>query len=106
MEDHRSKIKKISKYSDFELDRIISLITGKIRFINIKLISKRSFEYAESLTKDVDIDDSEFVALTEHIKGKLWSGDKQLIEGLREKGWKKVISIEDLFKTIFEIYRQ
>lgn len=54
----------------------------------------------------VDIDDSEFVALTEHIKGKLWSGDKQLIEGLREKGWNKVISTEELFKTIFEIYRQ
>ena len=98
--EHKEKIKKISNYSDYELDRIITLITNKIRFINLRLISKESYELAESLTQDIDIDDTEFVALTEHIKGKLWSGDKELQKGLNKKGWKKFISTEDLFERI------
>jgi predicted nucleic acid-binding protein len=100
IEEHREKIKKISNFSEYELNRIITLITKRIRFINIKLIPKESFYFAESLTSDVDIDDTEFVALTEYIKGKLWSGDKELQIGLKKKGWNKFISTEELFETI------
>jgi predicted nucleic acid-binding protein len=97
---HRSKLKNISKYSDQELDRIILLITKKIRFINVKLIAKESYKYAEHLTHDVDIDDTEFIALSEHIKGKFWSGDKELQKGLLKKGWNKFITTQDLFDKI------
>jgi predicted nucleic acid-binding protein len=100
IEEHKEKIKNISNYSDYELDRIITLITNKIRFINLRLIPKESYEYAENLTKDIDIDDTEFVALTEHIKGKLWSGDKELQRGLNKKGWNKFILTEELFENI------
>jgi predicted nucleic acid-binding protein len=100
IQNHKTKIKDISNYSDNELDRIITLITNKIRFINLKLIPKESYETAESLTKDVDIDDTEFVALTEHIKGRLWSGDKELQKGLSKKGWNKYITTDDLFERL------
>lgn len=103
--EHKEKIKKISNFSDKELDRVISLLTNKIRFINIRLIPKESFESAESLTKDVDIDDTEFVALTEHIKGKLWSGDKELQKGLNKKGWNKFITTEELFNRIIGLHK-
>lgn len=96
IEEHKGKIKKISNYSEYELNRVTTLITNKIRFINIKLIPKESYNFAESLTHDVDIDDTEFVALTEHIKGRLWSGDKELQKGLKKKGWNKFISIDEL----------
>jgi predicted nucleic acid-binding protein len=102
IEEHKGKIKKISNYSDYELDRIITLITNKIRFINLKLIPKESYEFAESLTQDIDIDDTEFVALTVHIKGKLWSGAKELHRGLNKKGWNKFISTEELFERIIK----
>ncbi len=100
IEEHKEKIKKISNYSDYELDRIITLITNRIRFINLRLIPKESYEFSESLTQDIDIDDTEFVALTVHIKGKLWSGDKELQRGLNKKGWNKFISTEELYKKI------
>jgi len=81
IEEHKPKIKALTDYSDAELDRVISLISSRIRFINLKLISKEAYQIAESLTFNVDIDDTEFVALTEHLRGKLWSGDKVLQSG-------------------------
>ncbi len=97
IQEHMGKIQMISNYSDFELNKIIALIKSKIRFINIKLISKESYAFAESLTQNIDIDDTEFVALAEHVKGRLWSGDKELQKGLNAKGWNKFISTEELF---------
>lgn len=98
IEEHKDKLKKISKYSDLELHRAVLIITSRIRFINVKLIPKEIYQKAEALTKDVDIDDTEFVALTEHAKAKLWSGDKELLEGLRKKKWNKSITTEELYK--------
>lgn len=98
LEEHRDKIQKISRYTDDEFLRIKALVTNRIRFINIRLVSKRSFALAETLTSDIDIDDTEFVALTEHMKGKLWSGDKALEIGLKRKGWNRIISTNELIE--------
>lgn len=100
IKEHKDKIKKLTRYSELELDRIIQLITNKINFINIKLIPKHIYNNAEILTKDIDIDDTEFVALTDHIKGKLWSGDKELRKGLSIKKWNKFITTEELYKVM------
>ena len=96
IDEHKDKLLKISKSSEEELNRSIELVTRKIRFINVRLISKEAFEKALMLTQDVDIDDTEFVALTEHIKGKFWTGDKELHKGLLKKGWNKFISLDEL----------
>jgi predicted nucleic acid-binding protein len=98
--EHKGKIQKISNYSDETLEKVISLLTHKIRFINLKLIPRESYEFAKNLTHDIDIDDTEFVALTEHIKGKLWSGDKELQSSLLKKGWNKFSTTDELYKKI------
>ncbi|MEO6728783.1 MAG: PIN domain-containing protein [Candidatus Dojkabacteria bacterium] len=98
--EHWNKLKRISKYSDIDLHKAVSLITSKIRFINVELIPKNIFNKAEQLTRDIDIDDTEFVALTEHVRGKLWTGDKELLRGLRRKNWDKLVTTEDLYKLI------
>ena len=74
--DHKDKIQELTDYSNFELDRLIILITNKIRFINVLLIPNIIYVNAEKLTNDIDADDCEFIALTDHIKGRFWSGDK------------------------------
>jgi len=38
--------------------------------------------------------------LTDYIRGKLWSGDKILQNGLILKGWTRFISTSDLLKLI------
>ena len=100
--EHWDKLKKISKYSEIELHKAVTLITSKIKFINIELIPKTLFKKAEKLTSDTDVDDTEFVALTEHIRGKLWTGDKDLQKGLKIKKWDRLISTDELYKLIIK----
>lgn len=100
LEEHSGKLKDISGYSASEYKKVYGLFTRKIRFINIHLIPKRIYIKALSLTEDVDVDDTEFVALPDHIKGKFWSGDKELKRGLVSKGWDKFIFSEDLYEKV------
>ena len=102
LKEHRDKIKNLTDYSDYELDRMVRLITHKIRFINVNLIPAEIYNKSELLTHDIDEDDCEFVALTDHIRGKLWSGDKRLIKGLLNKRWKKFIGTEELYRFIMK----
>lgn len=99
IEEHKGKIKKIAGYTDQDLNRAIVLITSRIRFINASLIPKEVYLKAEALTLKIDIDDTEFVALAEHAKAKLWSGDKALVKGLRKK-WDKFITTEELYNLL------
>jgi predicted nucleic acid-binding protein len=100
IEEHKDRILSITGYSEYELEKLIQLIMKKIRFINVELIPKETYLYALSLTEDVDIDDTEFIALTEHIKGRFWSGDKELQTGLKKKGWTKFISTNELYEKL------
>ncbi|WP_181304006.1 PIN domain-containing protein [Rufibacter sp. XAAS-G3-1] len=42
IEEHKDKLKKISHYSDAELQRAVSIITRRIRFINVSSFPKKS----------------------------------------------------------------
>jgi predicted nucleic acid-binding protein len=97
LEEHKARIKKFTAFTDSELNRTIFIITSRIRFINIP---KYIYKIAEDLSKDIDIDDTEFIALTEHIKGKLWSGDKELITGLEKRNWNKIVTTQELIRKI------
>jgi len=55
--------------------------------------------YPEQITKDIDIDDTDFVALTKFLKATLWTGDKVLYNGLRELKFKKVLNTTEMLAT-------
>ena len=98
--EHRKKLKRIAGYTDYELNKTITIITNKIRFIDAKLIPPNVLNATQELLNNIDIDDTEFVALTTHLHGKLWSGDKVLQNGLKQKGWNKFISTNELYSMI------
>lgn len=100
IEEHKDKLKRLAGYTEEELNKSITLITGKIRFIDANLIPSNVFVSAQEMLEDIDIDDTEFVALTNHIHGKLWSGDKVLQNGLIKKGWTKFVSTTELYQMI------
>ena len=83
---HKGKLLKATKkMTEDQLETTISLVLNQIRFINESLIAKTTWLEAEKLVADVDIDDVEFVALTQQLNAVLWTGDKPLYVGLRAK---------------------
>ena len=100
IEEHKEKLKRLGNYSDIELNKSIYIISSRIRFIDANLIPSSVLINSEKLLADIDIDDTEFVALTNHIRGKLWIGDKVLQNGLIKKGWNKFVSTDELYRLI------
>jgi predicted nucleic acid-binding protein len=90
------KLKNIGGYNEYEFFRLYNLLTKNINFINPSLIPKENFMVALNLTKNVDVDDTEFVALTDYLEGKLWTGDKKLISGMQKQNWNKFIGQREL----------
>lgn len=98
IEKHRDKIKRISKLTDTQLNVVYAKVLSHIHFINEELIPEKKWIQAGELISDIDIDDIDFIALTKHLKGTLWTGDKVLYNGLKKKKFKKVYTTPDLLK--------
>ena len=95
---HWNKLLKISKLTDNELQIAYDKMLSKLTFINEELIPKNDWQKAETLVADIDIDDTDFVALTRYLKGSLWTGDKPLYDGLKAKGFRTVYNTQDMMK--------
>ena len=96
IEAHREKLKRISKLLESELEESRFKIFARINFINEELIPEKTWLAAEEITKDIDMDDSDFVALSKHLKGYLWTGDKELYNGLKKKNFKRIYNTAKL----------
>lgn len=73
---HWERLKKISKLTDLELQTSYDKLLIKLTFISEQLIPENVWQTAEALVTDIDIDDTDFIALTKYLKGILWTGDK------------------------------
>lgn len=96
IQKHWEKLKKISKLNDAELETSYAQILSKIKFINEEIMPVDIWITSEEITKKIDVDDTDFVALTKFLKATLWSGDKILYTGLKESGFKKIINTQEL----------
>lgn len=103
---HWNKLKKISKLTDLELETAYDKMLTKLTFINEELISQNDWQKAETLVADIDLDDTDFVALTTYLKGSLWTSDKPLYEGLKAKRFRIVYNTQDLIKLRNRLTRQ
>ena len=62
-------------------------ISRDITFISEEQINPASWLYAEKLVHNIDPKDTPYVAFSKHFRCKIWSGDKQLMEGLSKKNF-------------------
>src|SRR6056297_155338 len=96
--EHKDKIKTIAKLSDDDFIELYELILRNITILNHTLIPTNIYKKAENLCETIDLDDTIFVAVAEFTRGKLWTGDKILINGLSEKGYKRLIRTEEIYR--------
>ena len=103
---HWNELKKISGLTDGELETAYDKLLTKLTFINEELIPQSDWEKAETMSSDIDIDDSDFVALTRFLKGGLWTGDKPLYDGLKAKRFRAVYNTQDMIRLRDRLTRQ
>lgn len=86
---HKERIVEKSKASEEEIYSYLHEILTRVEFINEDFISTQNYLKAFSLCKDVDENDTPFVALALQLNAELWTGDKELKNGLSLKGFDK-----------------
>lgn len=105
LQKHQQKLLKLTSLTEPELLELKNLITQNITFINEEFIPVAEIQAAELLVSDIDQDDPLFVALTNDLKAKLWTGDKELIKGLRAKGYTEIITTGDIYELFEKLER-
>jgi predicted nucleic acid-binding protein len=93
---HWERLKKISKLSDEQLQVSYTQVLTKIKFVNEEIIPTETWLASEEITKGIDIDDTDFVALTKFLKATLWTGDKVLYKSLKKIGFKKILNTTEI----------
>lgn len=82
------------------------LITHNITFIDERLIPQALLLTTELQLKNIDPNDTVFVALTKHLEGRLWTGDLKLYNGLKAKRFKDIILTSELSLLLDDLERE
>ena len=96
IQKHWERLRKISKLTEKELQTSHQQVLSKLKFINEAIIPEETWLAAEQITKGIDTDDTDYVALTKFLKATLWTGDKVLYNGLKRLNFKKVLNTQEL----------
>lgn len=94
---HQIKLSRISGLSINEINESIFYIFQSIQFISEEQIKTSSWHSAAALLKEIDPNDTPYVAYAKHFRCKIWSGDKKLSKGLNKKGVNIILNTEEPF---------
>lgn len=97
--EHKLKIKELGKLSKKNFNQIYRLVSKHITILNHSVVPFSIYKKAEDICTSIDAYDTAFVAFALYTNGKLWTGDKKLISGLRDKGFEYVITTEELYSN-------
>ncbi|MDR0873047.1 MAG: PIN domain-containing protein [Prevotellaceae bacterium] len=99
---HIDKIRQYSGLNDDDLSELITLVESRIFFLDEELLPPDIITEAKELVSDIDFDDFAFVAIAKHLDAWLWTGDKKLSIGLRQKGYSRIVTVSDLLEIVEE----
>jgi predicted nucleic acid-binding protein len=100
--NHKDKLLSISGLTENQFESAFSHIASRIKFVDGILISDQDLDKATILTQDIDENDILFVALTNHLGAKLWTGDKKLSTGLKKKKYFRTLTTNELYDLFIE----
>ena len=87
IKNHYDKLKRLTALDDEPLNELINLCTKRIQFINHSILPPKDWNFAANLLAKSDLKDAPFLALSKHLKARLWTGDKQLHRSLAKQGF-------------------
>jgi len=98
--ENLEKIIRISKYSNEEFFDLLYILFKKVDLIDEDLITEECWKAAYEFTKDIDEKDTVYIALSLYTEVKLWTGDKVLKEGMKNKGFNSFIETEEILNSL------
>jgi predicted nucleic acid-binding protein len=84
---HKQRLVELSRLTEGDILEALSVILRRLTFHDELSLSRASVDEGDRLCADLDPKDTPFVALTIELGGRLWTGDKALVRGLRAKGF-------------------
>jgi predicted nucleic acid-binding protein len=100
--EHKNKILHLTKFSQTQFEDTFQIIISRISFIDDILLTDDEINKATDLVAEIDENDALFVALNNHLFANLWTGDKRLVNGLKEKGYLRIVSTNDLYDIFID----
>ncbi len=90
---HKERIVQLSGLSEAAVVRLFYTLLRQVTIVKEELVAKELREEAYQLCAEVDVDDTPHVALTLHLNGLLWTGDRKLKRGLRQRGFEQFFEV-------------
>lgn len=100
--NHQEKLKRLAQLDDNQFLEVYELVLKNIKILDHSIARKANYQKAFKLCENIDLDDIPFVAFSLYLNGKLWTGDKKLIKGLKENNFDKITTTEDLFNDFLK----
>ena len=96
---HKERIRELSGLEDDVLIELLYEFSSHIEFINEAYIPFFCWQQAHKLLEKIDINDTPYLALAIHLNAPLWTGDRQLTEGLQALGYNNFVSTGQLLES-------
>ncbi|MBN2541886.1 putative toxin-antitoxin system toxin component, PIN family [bacterium] len=90
---HKEKLQKFTELDENDLLDLLHNLLKHITLFDENTLTNESINKAIRLCKDIDEKDIIFLAIAIELDGFLWTGDKQLIKGLKTKGFNSFFKV-------------
>ena len=84
---HKDRLVQASGLSESDLLSGLHTLLNQLTFIHEEDIALGTWLEAHRLCRQIDPNDTPYVALTLHLQGRFWTEDNQLKSGLRTRGF-------------------
>jgi predicted nucleic acid-binding protein len=97
---HKKRICKNAKLETKEFDINLANLLSNIILLPHEEVSDHEIKKAESLTRDIDLKDTIFIAFSLVLDALIWTGDLKLYKALRRKSFSNIITTKELKQII------
>ena len=100
IQEHQTRILEVTHVNPEDFRELTLRIFGYLTVVPNMLISTRNYLAAYQLCKDIDEEDTAYLAVAIEFDVKLISKDEKLVNGLRAKGFQNIIHLSEFFALL------